>query len=139
MLYVLDDGRAYQQYKFPIAYDSRKTAYQRTLFPDPAKTEEIINNYETLAKQEEHTIATDPQQRSVLLPLSECVAFDKPLCCPVVLAVTCSIVVDGRVRRSQPCPKLLARLVPCEHVSATTIDDRKNQEVTNVGVHPSLL
>ena len=64
----------------------------------------------------------NPQQRTIFLPLIESVTPNKPLCCAVVLAVTRSVMVDGRIRSREPCSKLLARLVPCAYVSATTID-----------------
>jgi hypothetical protein len=91
------------------------------------------------AKQETRTIATDPQQRTILLPVTKCTTLDKPVCGPVVMGVTCSIVIDGRIWRGKPCSKLLSGLVPCEHVSAITINDGKHQGVTNVVVRRLLL
>jgi hypothetical protein len=78
------------------------------------------------AKQEKLTIATDPQQRTILLPVTECTTLDKPVRGSIVMGVTCSIVIDGRIRRSEPCSKILSRLVPWEHVSATTINGGKH-------------
>ena len=51
------------------------------------------------------------------------------------MGITGSIVIDGRIRGSEPCLKILARLVPCECVSTTTINDGKYQSVTNIVVH----
>lgn len=64
----------------------------------------------------------DPQQRTILLPLIECVTLHKPLCCAVVLAITRGVMVDERIRSGEPHSKLLTRLIPCAHVSATTTD-----------------
>lgn len=54
--------------------------------------------------------ATDPQQRTVLLPLTKCATLDKPLCCSVRLGVTCNIMIDGRVRRAEPCCAIVSNL-----------------------------
>jgi hypothetical protein len=84
----------------------------------------MISDYKRLTtrRREEHTIAMDPQQRTILLPLIECVTPRKPFCCAVVLAVTRGVMVDGRIRSREPYSKLLTRLVPCAKVSAKTID-----------------
>ena len=75
-----------------------------------------------MTRQEKHTISTDPQQGSVRLPLIECRTLDEPVCCPVVMGATRSIMIDGRIWRSEPLSKLCARLVSCEHILATTIN-----------------
>jgi hypothetical protein len=75
-----------------------------------------------MTRQEKHTITTDPQQRTVRLPLVKCTTPDKPFCCPVVLGVMCSIMIDGSIWRSEPLSKLRARLVSCDHVLGTTIN-----------------
>src|SRR6266576_1078741 len=82
----------------------------------------MIGNHKSMTMQEKHTITTNPQQRTVRLPLIECTTPDKPFCCPVVLGATCSIMIDGRIWRSEPLSKLRARLVSCEHILATRIN-----------------
>ena len=84
---------------------------------------EIFNGHERLREKRERTIATDPQQRTILLPLIKYTTLDKPLCCSVKLDVTCNIMIDGRVWWREPGSKFYTRLVPYEHVSAAMAND----------------
>ena len=70
-------------------------------FPTQLISEEMIN-HERLTREEKLTIATDPQQRPILLPATERTALDKPVCGSVVMGVACSVVVDGRIWRGEP-------------------------------------
>ena len=81
-----------------------------------------------LTKEEKFTIATDPQQRSILLPVTESTTLDKPVCGPVVMGVRCIVVIDGRIWRGEPCSELLSGLVPCERDSAINDDKHQDQE-----------
>ena len=81
----------------------------------------MISNHESLTWQEKYTISTDPQQRSVRLPLIKGTTLDEPVCRSVVLSVMCSIMIDGRIWRREPFSKLRSRLVSCAHLLATTI------------------
>ena len=106
---------------------NHRIAYERILLPDPAKTEKQLNRHDRLTGQEKLTIATDPQQRTVVLPVTKCTTLDKPVCGSVVMGVTCGVMIDRRIRRSEPCSELLSGLVPYERISATIINDGKYQ------------
>ena len=73
--------------------------------------------------REELTIATDPKEGAILLPFPECAAFDKPPCCPAVVDFACSVMVDRRIWRREPCAKIVSQLVPCEGMSSLTFSD----------------
>jgi len=53
-----------------------------------------INSHERSGGQGKRTISTNPQNRTILFPLLECVALEKPACGAFVLGVTGSIVID---------------------------------------------
>ena len=83
------------------------------------------------------TITTDPQKGAVLLPFPKCVPLDKPRCSATMLNFTCGVMIDGRIRRREPCSEFLLQLVPCERRSALALNG-SNIKKTNVWPHLSL-
>jgi hypothetical protein len=75
------------------------------------------------------TIATDPQQGTIFLPILECVALGKPGGSSIVLTITCDVMIYGRIRSSKPRPKLLSGLVPWGSVSASVVESGIIQEL----------
>jgi hypothetical protein len=74
------------------------------------------------------TIATNPQQRPVLLPTFEFTALYEPHCSSIVMCVTCGVMIHGRIWGSEPCSKLVPQLVPYEDGSAMTISEEGMRE-----------
>jgi hypothetical protein len=58
------------------------------------------------------TIATDPQQGTILLPILECFALGKPGSGSIVLTIICDVMIYGRIWSSKPSSKRLSGLVP---------------------------
>ena len=83
------------------------------------------------------TITTNPQEGAVLFPFLECAPLDKPRRSATMLDFACSVMIDGRIRRREPCSEFLLQLVPCEHGSALAPNDSIFR-VTNVWPHLSL-
>jgi hypothetical protein len=77
-------------------------------FQSPLYPGKDLNGNERLTRRKKHTIATDPQQRTVLLPLVEFVTLDEPCCRSFMLNVARGIMIDGGIRRREPFSKLLS-------------------------------
>jgi hypothetical protein len=88
------------------------------LFPAPAeksRNESLVGDKKV---REERTIAMDPQQGTILLPVSKCPALDKPRCGSSMLSFACDIVIDGWIRSREPFSKQFQQFDPWKYVSA---------------------
>ena len=78
--------------------------------------------------REMRTIASDPQQRAVLLPFSEFVAMNKPRSSSIMLSLARVVVIYGTLGRREPSLKFLLDLVPCECALAWTANNGTIEE-----------